>query len=167
MTDEAVKFAKKFFSSNLLLNDIRAETPSVTDLQKIGESLEQAAVDPDTNDFDVLVTLAADVLRENGRLPHWLAKFAADVLTEKRRRPTKRGADKHKNWERDYKLWRSVEEVSKYFSLPRYDNSGLYEKETAAGIVSQASGCSIDVVVTAYRKFKRQFSGSPNLAPKE
>ena len=119
--NEALQFAKTFWSeqvqaeteNNILFQDVVASIPSEADLERMGDALEQAARDPDTNDFDVLVMIAAGLMRENERLPDWLASFAADVLEGKRKRPTKRGADKYKNWPRDYSLWRAVDEVAK------------------------------------------------------
>lgn len=82
--DEALQFAKTFWSeqvqaeteNNILLKDLRAIYPTEADMERMGDALEQTARDPDTNDFDVLVMLAAGLMRENERLPDWLASFA-------------------------------------------------------------------------------------------
>lgn len=161
--DEALQFAKTFWSeqvqaeteNNVLFKDVRASYPTEADMERTGDALEQAARDPDTNDFDVLVMLAAGLMRENERLPDWLASFAADVLEGKRKRPTKRGADKYKNWHRDYSLWRMVGIVANKFDLPKYTNNELSDKQTAAGIVAEAAGLNVDVVVTAYKAFSK------------
>jgi len=161
--NEALQFAKTFWSeqvqaeteNNILFKDVRASYPTEADMELVGDALEQAARDPDTNDFDVLVMLAAGLMRENERLPDWLATFAADVLEGKRKRPTKRGADKYKNWQRDYSLWRAVDEVARKFDLPKYTNNELSDKPTAAGIVAKAAGLNVDVVITAYKAFSR------------
>ena len=155
MSDEAIRFACEFLTRDVLVEGINSAPPGASDFYHMYKALEQASIDPDTNDFDTLVVVAVDLLRKNEQLPGWLAKFAADVLSGERKRPTKRGADKYTNWERDYKLWRCVDEVSRRFSLPKYDNTDLYENETSAGMVSEASGFSIEVVVTAYKKMNR------------
>ena len=161
--NEALQFAKTFWSeqvkavteNNILFKDVRASYPTEADMERMGDALEQAARDPDTNDFDVLVMLAAGLMRENERLPDWLASFAADVLEGKRKRPTKRGADKYKNWQRDYSLWRAVGKVACKFDLPRYTNNELSNKPTAAGIVAEAARLKVDVVITAYKSFSK------------
>ena len=161
--NEALQFAKTFWSeqvqaeteNNILFQDVVASIPSEADLERMGDALEQAARDPDTNDFDVLVMIAAGLMRENERLPDWLASFAADVLEGKRKRPTKRGADKYKNWPRDYSLWRAVDEVASKFNLPKYTNNELSRKPTAAGIVAEAARLNVDVVITAYKSFSK------------
>jgi hypothetical protein len=178
MTDDAVEFAKRFLSGPVLSDDVKASSPQ--EFENIAKALQQATINPDANDFDILVMLAADGLSRNERLPEWLAAFAADVLSGKRKRPTKRGPDKYGNWERDYKLWRATQEVAKAFGLQRYSNNELSKKTTAAEIlssagacsdtnelskkttaaeiVSRAAGCEADVVITAYKKFNKKFS---------
>lgn len=153
MTDDAVEFAKRSLSRPVLQDEVKASTPQ--EHENIADALQQAAINPDTNDFDVLKTLAIDSLYRNERLPDWLAIFAADVLSGKKKRPTKRGVDKYSNWERDYKLWRATQEVAKAFGLQHYTNNELSEPTTAAEIVCQAAGCKVDVVITAYKKFTR------------
>ena len=161
--NEALQFAKTFWSeqvqavteNNILFKDVRASYPTEADMERMGDALEQAARDPDTNDFDVLVMLAAGLMRENERLPDWLASFAADVLEGKRKRPTKRGADKYKNWQRDYSLWRAVDEVASKFNLPKYTNNELSRKPTAADIVAEAARENVEVVKTAYKSFSK------------
>lgn len=153
MTDDAVEFAKRFLSGPVLSDDVKASTPQ--EHENVAKALSQAAINPDTNDFDALVMLAADGLSRNERLPEWLAAFAADVLLGKRKRPTKRGPDEYGNWERDYKLWRATQEVAKAFNLQHYSNNELSAQTTAAEIVCRAAGCNADVVITAYKKFTR------------
>jgi len=153
-TMAAVKFAKKFLSTPVLLNDAKASTPQ--EHENVIKALKQAAINPDnpdTNDFDALVLIAGTSLSLHGILPQFLASFAADVLLGKRKRPTKRGPDKYLNFGRDYKLWRATQEVAKAFGLPHYTNNELSDKTTAAEIVSRATGCKPDVVITAYKKF--------------
>lgn len=153
--DEATQFAKSFLESGALFNDVKGRELSEADMVRMGEALEAAALNPDTNDFDTLVMLAAGMMRENEMLPDWLASFAADVLEGKRKRPTRRGADKYKNWRRDYSLWRAVNEVAGKFSLPKYTNNELSENPTAAGIVAEGAGLNVDVVITAYKTFNK------------
>jgi hypothetical protein len=153
--DEAIQFAKSFLKSEVLFNDAKGSDPSEADMVRMGEALEAAARDPDTNDFDTLVMLAAGLMRENERLPDWLASFAADVLAGKQKRPTKRGADKYKNWQRDYSLWRAVDNVANNFDLPKYTNNELSNKTTSATIVAKAAGLNVDVVITAYKRFNQ------------
>ena len=153
MTDDAVEFAKRFLSGPVLSDDVKEYSPQ--EHENVANALPQAAINPDTNDFDALVMLAADGLSRNERLPEWLAAFAADVLSGKRKRPTKRGPDEYGNWERDYKLWRATQEVAKAFDLQHYSNNELSAQTTAAEIVCRAAGCNADVVITAYKKFTR------------
>lgn len=172
--DEALQFAKTFWgeqvqgepANSIFFKDVRTSYPTEADMERMGDALEQAARDPDTNDFDVLVMLAAGLMRENERLPDWLASFAADVLEGRRKRPTKRGADRYKNWRRDYSLWRAVDEVACKFQLPRYTNDELSSKPTAAGIVAEAAGLNVDVVITAYKVFSRRGNNSRNATPR-
>jgi hypothetical protein len=156
-TDLALEFAKKYLSGNILRDDILVSTPKEQDFLRVGNALEIAASKPNSLEFDVLVTIAADILSRNERMPEWLATFAADVLLGKRKRPTKRGPQEFGNWERDYKLWRATQEVAKVFGLQHYSNNELSKRITAAEIVSRAEGCSLDVVVTAYKKYARKW----------
>lgn len=157
--NEAVQFAKDFLSKPVLQNDVLAmQSQNERDDpngERLYEAIENAAKNPDTNDFDVLVTLASSLLREGERLPEFLAKFTADVLEGKRKRPTKRGTDKYANWARDYALCRAVKEVAKKYELQHYSNNELSEGITAAGIVAKASGHGVDVIVKAFVKFKK------------
>ncbi|MFZ5620355.1 MAG: hypothetical protein ACOY5W_04960 [Pseudomonadota bacterium] len=124
MNDAAVAFAKRLLSApDLLVDDVKASTPQQH--ENAAKALLTAVTNPDTNDFDALVAVAAKLLRTNERLPAELATFAADKLEGKRKRPTKRGSDKYDNWERDYKYWRAIQEVAKAFNLPRYSNNGV------------------------------------------
>jgi hypothetical protein len=104
----------------------------------------------DTNDFDTLVLIAADLLREGQRLPHELAKFAADVLEKKRLRPTKSGPDPYRDFVRNTELSFAVEAVVQKFSIARYAK-GITSHETAADAVSKAANCSVDKVTHALR----------------
>lgn len=151
---EAVNFAREFLNTDIPLDDIRAKGFDESHAKERGEALRRAAVDPDPLEFDVLTGIAADLLRKGELLPVWLAAFTADVLEGKRKRPTRRGPDKLKNWARDYSLWRAVGEVAERFNLPKYTNNELSEKTTAADIVSEASGCGLAVVTNACQKIK-------------
>lgn len=156
-TDLALEFAKKYLSGQILRDDILASTPKEQDFLRVGNALEVASSKPNTLEFDVLVMTAADILSRNERMPEWLAKFAADVLLGKRKRPTKRGPQEFGNWERDYRMWRATQEVAKAFGLQHYSNNELSKQITAAELVSRAEGCSLDVVVTAYKKCARKW----------
>lgn len=166
--DDAVQFAKDFLSGPVLHNDVMTSSAqgheNVTKRLRMfdklvtraaAQSVPIQALFQDTNDFDALVTITADVLYENQRMPEFLAIFAADVLSGKCKRPTKRGADKYRNWARDYTLMRATQEVAKAFKLPHYTNNELSAKTTAAKIVSEAVDCNLDVVITAYKKMRR------------
>lgn len=171
---EALQFAEMFWNeqvqgepeNNILFKDVIASYPTEAKMKRMGDALEQAALDPDTNDFDVLVMLAAGLMRENERLPDWLASFTADVLEGKRKRPTKRGADRYNNWQRDYSLWRAVDEVACKFELPKYTNNELSKKPTAAGIVAEAARLNVDVVITAYKVFNKRKNNPRNITPR-
>lgn len=158
---ERDRFAKEFIRETILLNEIRSHSPSEADMVSIGEALEMEATNPDTLGYDVLVALAAEMMRENQRLPDWLASFAADVLEGKRKRPTKRGRDKYDNFLRDFSLWRAVDEVASKFDLPKYTNNELSTKTTAAEIVAEAIRLNVDVVITAYKAFSKKGEITP------
>lgn len=164
MSDEALKFARAFLAGDVMQRDVRSAPATGHEKSSIVEQLTLAAENPDTNDFDLLIALVEEFRKKGQRLPDWLADFAADAATGKIKRPTKRGPDTYKNWERDYTLFRCVTEVSLKFLIPKYINSdqgeglpgsGTTMKPTAAAIVSQASGISADVVITAYKRFSR------------
>jgi hypothetical protein len=107
--------------------------------------------DMDTNDFDAIVSLCADVLRKGQRLPFELAEFAADVLEGKRSRPTKRGPDPYRDYIRNVVLSYVVEAVATKFGIARYAK-GNASNETAADAVSEAAKCSINTVMHALRR---------------
>jgi len=155
----ALAFAKSFLKGQVLINDVRARKE---DAPRVYEALEKAAVNPDTNDFDALIALAALLLRERAvMLPPILANFAADVIEGKRKRPTRRGADKYRTWVRDYKLYRAVQEVARAFHLPHYSNNELSSNVSAAQIVSQAAACKLSAVVRAYKRMKAWGQNNP------
>jgi len=153
--DEAIALAKLLMSAPILSKDAEGEPLTEASIDEIAKALQEASTNPDSNDFDVLTMIAADLLYQNQRMPEWLATFAADVLSGKRRRPTKRGADRYGNWERDYKFWKATQEVANSFGLQRYSNNELSVQTTAAEVVSQAAGCRTDIVITAFKKFSR------------
>ncbi len=150
--DAAIAFASEFLNRDVMLADIRDLPNDEYEHMRIGEALQSAAVNPDQNDFDALVGVAASMLRTSRGLPYWLADFAADVLEGKRRRPTKRGPNPYTNWPRDYVLSRAVEEVADRFSLPAYAKNELWDGMTAAKIVAGVAGESLDIVEKAYQK---------------
>lgn len=153
MNDDALRLAREVLDNH----DIRFEVSrsGESEHQRIAEVLQQCATSRqlDSNDFDVLVALAADFLRRNDSMPSWLAEFAADVLSGSVVRPTKRGPDKYANFERDFKLWRAVTTVADRHGMPRHTHNELSKKGTAAELVSIASGMPIDVVIKAIRRF--------------
>jgi hypothetical protein len=161
--NKAIQFAKSFWHDKVLVEheksvifeDAWKTTLTEDEKLRMANALERAALSPDTLDYDVLVMLAVNIMRENTMMPDWLASFAADVLEGKLKRPTKRGADKYSNWQRDYSLCRAVHTVANKFNLPKYANNELSAKTTAANIVSEAVDLNVDVVITAYKKFKR------------
>ena len=112
----------------------------------------------DTTSFDMGVTLAADMLREDGELPEWLASFAADVLEGKRKRPNKHGPDKSAKRYRDLILAMAVTEVSSRFGVPKYTNNELSHKVTAAQIVAQTANLPLEIVHHAVKNFRGKVS---------
>ncbi len=148
----AIEFATAFLNGKVMLDDVRKLPTDEHEHRLIYEALQAAAVNPDQNDFDVLMGVAVDELRDKRRLPDWLADFVADILEGKRKRPTKRGPDPYTNWPRDYVLSRAVEEVAKRFSLPLYADNELWDGMTAAKIVAEAAGESLEIVHKAYKK---------------
>ena len=153
---KARTLAREILTGDVLFKDvergINLDCRSLTE-ERLGNALKKALENPDTNDFDVGVASAADMLRAGAILPDWLAEFAADVLDGKRTRPTKRGPDPYANWIRDYGIARAVLEVSNRFGLPQYTNNELSNKITAAQIVSETAHLSLDVVHKAFQKF--------------
>lgn len=150
--------AHEILTGNVLFSDIENFLKPWVQDGDMGAALEKSPKNPDTNDFDAGVSVAATMLREGERLPDWLAVFAADVLQGKRTRPTKSGPDPYLNWLRDYKLARAVIEVSNRFRLPQYTKNELSNKITAAQIVSETAHLSLDVVHKAIQKFGGQIS---------
>ncbi|MBM4207424.1 MAG: hypothetical protein FJ190_05195 [Gammaproteobacteria bacterium] len=161
LSTEPIMFACEFLGKNVMYDDAIANIKSQTntELEHVGKALLAATENPDTNDFDVLITLIVACLRNGEFMPEEFRHFVADVLEGNRQRPTKRGADKYKNWERDYKLCRAVQEVAKTYDLPHYSNNEFSEKTTAATIVAEASGLKIDVVINAYKNFNHYKPG--------
>ena len=158
MTEEMIEFAKLHFDRDLLREDVNKKLDAEPNSLNMMDVIEKAALDinsSDTNDFDFLIYYTCTELYENRRLPEFLSKFAADVLSGKRKRPTKRGADKYVNWERNYKLWSTVKKVSETFSLPCYSTNELSDKTSAAEVVSSATGLKVDTVIKAFQKCKR------------
>lgn len=156
--DNAAIMVREILARDILFAEIEKSLKPWAQDGDMGAALEQALKNPDTNDFDAGVIVAATMLREGVRLPGWLALFAADVLQGKRTRPTRRGPDPYLNWLRDYKLARAVIEVSNRFGLPQYTKNELSNKITAAQIVSETAHLSLDVVHKAIQKFGGQIS---------
>jgi hypothetical protein len=104
----------------------------------------------DTNDFDFLVMIVAEQIREGGPVLHKFAEFAADVLEGKRSRPTKPGPDPYRDYGRNIKLFFVVEAVTQKFDIPRYAK-GNTTNETAVDAVSEAARCSVNTVTHALR----------------
>lgn len=159
--DDPREFAKRLLDTDILRNDIISLGPDHGDPDSVVDALIKIAApeyDRDTNDYDVLNLLLTGYLKSNEPVPDWLATFGANVLEGTIKRPTKRGPDEYTNFERDYRLARAVQKVAKDYSLPRYHINEESKKnkmtDTAAGVVSQAHGCNIDVVINAYKKFK-------------
>ncbi|WP_146589643.1 hypothetical protein [Puniceibacterium confluentis] len=144
-------------TSDALKNDFKTSVEKESheaSFDRVATALEQYLCNPDTNDFDVGVRVASRMFRDGKSLPGWLAKFAADVLEGKRVRPTKRGPDRYAYWERDYTLCKAVSQVSTRFGLPEYTENELSRKVTAAEIVAEVAGVSINVVTHAVKKFR-------------
>jgi len=160
VTKERVQFARERIDG-LWMEKVVAGIASplaIENAARLDELLRLAALNPDTNSFDLLVILAANQIRESGALPDWLAHFAADVLSGKVKRPRKKAEDFEKT-RRDFVFWRVSLEVAERYQLPLYTNNELSDKTTAAEIVGQASGCTVDVVVQAIKKSQRKFGG--------
>lgn len=162
--DEAIQFAKVFYASEIISDDLKPleEIPFIyKKVRHRGKAIDMlmTARHPewgDAGDFDFLIQFIVTGLRKGNKIPHPdLALFVADVLEGKRARPSKKGPDERINKKRDYKLARTVEDVAVRFTLQRYTNNELSNKITAAEIVSKAVGINLDVVITAYKKFKR------------
>ena len=152
----AAKLVREILIGDFLPEEIEADAQSGRlnlSYERIASALEKALENPDTNDFDAGLGIAATMLRKGEHLPNWLALFAADVLEGKCRRPTNRGPDRYANWIRNYKLARAVVEVSNQFDLPKYSNSDTSHKITAAEIAAESGHISLDVVLHATKLF--------------
>jgi hypothetical protein len=110
----------------------------------------------DTNDFDNLVMIVAQQIREGQPVLHKFAKFTADVLEGKRSRPTKPGPDPYRDYLRNIKLNFVVEAVAQKFDIPRYAKGNPTNKtavdagsETAVDAVSEATRYSVSTVTHA------------------
>jgi hypothetical protein len=115
------------------------------------KAMEKALGDgQDTNDFDALVITAIELIREGQILPHKLAQFAADVLEQKRSRPTKRGPDPYRDYIRNTELSFAVEAVVQKFGIARYAK-GNTSNETAVDAVSEVAKCTANTVTHALR----------------
>jgi len=160
MTAGRVQFAKLLLRREWVQEAV-VETKkgmTVDDARIMVESLRRNTSKPDANTFDLMVVVAANLIREGSPIPDWLSGFAADVLIGKVKRPRQRAEDPFKV-SRDFGFWRTSLEVAKRYKLPLYTNNELSEKTTAAEIVSQAAGCKVDVVVQAIKKSRRKFGG--------
>lgn len=152
----AAKLVREILIGDFLPKEIEADAQSGRlnqSYERMAFALEKALENPDTNDFDAGLGIAATMLRKGEHLPKWLALFAADVLEGKCKRPTNRGPDRYANWIRNYKLARAVVEVSNQFDLPKYSNSDTSHKITAAEIVAESGHISLDVVLHATKLF--------------
>ncbi len=159
--NDAILFAKRILDNKMFLfeyvtADMKiAEDKGENPLAGMNLELERAAQNPDTNDHDVLISIAADLSRDGSPHPSWMGKYVADFLEGKRKRPTKRGLDKYKNWERNYKLFIAVVFVAQKFNLPSFTTNELSKKTTAADIISKASNLKVDTIIKAYNKVKQ------------
>lgn len=125
------------------------QTSEVEKAEIYERGMEKALGDqPDTNDFDAMVVLAAKLHREGQRLPRELATFAADVLEGERSRPTRPGPDRHGGFIRNVALSFAVEAVAQKFGIARYAK-GNTSNETAADAVSVASKYTVNTVTAA------------------
>ncbi|HKT32839.1 MAG TPA: hypothetical protein VJS89_10195 [Gammaproteobacteria bacterium] len=153
--DERVAFARKlwdFCADPMQLIEILGPKPGKTpDFDEwVDQSLEAAVNSTDTNDYDVLVVLAAGYLRdpvERQMMPIWLSRWTADVLEGKRTRPAKRGPDRYRNFFRNWRLHFVTEETAHRFNLPLYAQGAALNEQTAAEIVAQATGISHATIV--------------------
>jgi hypothetical protein len=170
--DKRVKFAKEFFNKDLLHEDIKnSPEPLFDEKVEIGKTFFEnaracvegdTAVKVDTNDFDLLISISVDIIRDGAQLDYRLREFVAGVLEGKIKRPKPSGPDKYKNFIRDYKLMRTVLEVNKKFNLPLYYNNELYKNITIDGapitavqIVSTATDIPIDTVIKAFKNYSK------------
>ena len=88
---KAQLLVREILTGDVLFADIENFLKPWVQVGDRGAALEKSLKNPDTNDFDAGVSVAAAMLRDGARLPDWLAVFAADVLEGKRKRPTNHG----------------------------------------------------------------------------
>lgn len=161
--EKATKCARKFLASDVMRSDLQSAPPTEDDLLSMGEQLMQSDPTEDTNTFDAMRLVGSHMLKRGEKLPPWLEDFMARVATGEIERPTKRGPDKYLNFERDYKLARCVEKIAERYDLPKYyghetprKKADRPKKVTAAEVVSRASRCSVETVITAYKRHRRK-----------
>lgn len=121
-------------------------------------AMERLTHNPTPNEHDRLCAYASGFLREHRRMPPYLDDYIADVLDGTRKRPTKRGPDPMHNYYRDFRLAYIVENLSHRYELPRYTNNELSAQSlTAAGVVSEVTGCKLGTVIKAIQKWEGRF----------
>ena len=106
------------------------------------------------SDFDLLSSLTTGLLRRAYELEPALSVFVSDVLEGKRTRPKVPGPKKNNNFERDYKFWKVAQLTAATCGIQLYTNNDAQAQLTAAEVVSEQAGVSLDVVKKAIRKFK-------------
>lgn len=105
-------------------------------------------------DFDLLTSLTTGLLRRAYELEPPLSVFVSDVLEGKRTRPKVTGPKKNNNFARDYKLWKAAQLTAIVCGRQLYTNNDAQVQLTAAEVISEQAGVSLDVVKKAIRKFK-------------
>jgi hypothetical protein len=150
---KARQLVKEMFDEEAAVKGILRFAMHLQDKMPDLRRLDKILMESDQNSFDLWCSIAAKILREEKPIPRKLALFAADVLDQKLKRPTRRGPNPYDNFKRDFCTAWAVMEVSRQFGLPEYTNNELSHKVTAAELVADTMSLNIHVVHHAIRRF--------------
>lgn len=160
MTDEELRhragpIIEQAMSQDGVIDEIRtsANLDSPHIVAAILRDFEAGLERNDPTAFALAVAVCADTLRSDTPvLPGYLARFAADVLDGSRMRPKVRGHDPLKAPEQDFLITRAIDALVRELGVPRLTNNELSHKLTAAQLVAEQLGKSLDQIKGAYRR---------------
>ena len=121
-----------------------------------------AASDNDPIAFDLAVNIAAHDLSHGSRCKKPLALFAARLLNNEISRPRQRGRSPAENWERDFWICHTIEEIQETFEraffTTRNDSSAAisYCDAVACALKKLGKNMSYDSVKVIWRKGKQR-----------
>jgi hypothetical protein len=156
-SNTALEFAKKYFAADFFEKELNTRRMTANETVEYAQRLVLADRDLTRDEFDFVIRFAVAHLKRQRGLSREVRHFVIEVLTERRTRPNTKSVGKQQNKERDYRLWRTTKSIADRYGLPLYSTSEPHSGTTAAQIVADATGCSVDVVTTAYKKLSREF----------